>query len=149
VNVHTGAMLTDQGIVEGRAAETLRLRARLAPNAAIFADHLVKHGVPIGNVDERQAAKDLRLRGLADAIVVSGAETGAAADPRRLSLLRETLPDAPLILGSGVTDSNVAQFDCDAVIAGTSLKRGGEVDAPVDHGRVERLVRAVRERAGR
>jgi predicted TIM-barrel enzyme len=110
---------------------------------------LVKHAVPLANVDERQAAKDLRLRGLADALVVSGAETGAAADPRRLQLLRETLPDAPLVLGSGVTEANVKEFDCDAVIAGTSLKRGGEVDAPVDHERVERLVRAVRERAGR
>src|SRR5688500_10743558 len=31
VNVHTGAMVTDQGIIEGTAAETLRLRASLAP----------------------------------------------------------------------------------------------------------------------
>lgn len=29
VNVHTGARVTDQGIVEGRAHETLRLRERL------------------------------------------------------------------------------------------------------------------------
>jgi membrane complex biogenesis BtpA family protein len=41
VNVHTGAMLTDQGIIEGDAAGTLRLRKQLAPEVLIFADHLV------------------------------------------------------------------------------------------------------------
>ena len=41
VNVHTGAMLTDQGIIEGRASETLRRRAALAPNVLIFADHKI------------------------------------------------------------------------------------------------------------
>ncbi|MFN2624385.1 MAG: BtpA/SgcQ family protein, partial [Chthoniobacterales bacterium] len=61
-------------------------------------------------------------------------ETGAAADPARLRLLRETLPDAPLVVGSGVTPENAASFDADGVIAGTSIKRGGDVDAPVDAG---------------
>ena len=40
---NTGAMLTDQGIIEGEAAETLRMRAVVAPEVAIFADHMVKH----------------------------------------------------------------------------------------------------------
>lgn len=35
VNVHSGAMLTDQGVIEGKAFETLRLRRQLAPNALI------------------------------------------------------------------------------------------------------------------
>src|SRR5690606_2253475 len=46
VNVHTGAMLTDQGWITGRAHETLRLRARIAPTVAIAADVLVKHATP-------------------------------------------------------------------------------------------------------
>ena len=43
INVHTGAMLTDQGLLQGRAAETLRERARLAPDVRILADVHVKH----------------------------------------------------------------------------------------------------------
>ena len=43
VNVHTGAMWTDQGLIQGRAHETLRLRRTLAPGVAILADVLVKH----------------------------------------------------------------------------------------------------------
>src|SRR5947209_9176852 len=72
VNIHTGAMLTDQGIIEGRAAETLRKRAVLAPDALIFADHMVKHAMPLVALDDSQSAKDLRSRGLADAIIISG-----------------------------------------------------------------------------
>ncbi|HUP46214.1 MAG TPA: BtpA/SgcQ family protein [Thermoanaerobaculia bacterium] len=129
INVHTGAMLTDQGVIEGAAAETLRLRRTLAPGVAIFADHLVKHAAPLAAVDPIQMAKDLRLRGLADAVIVTGAETGGAADPSRLRMLREAI-DAPLIIGSGLTPENAPSFrEADGAIVGTSLERNGRVDA--------------------
>src|SRR4051812_25609976 len=51
VNVHSGAMQTDQGIIEGRAAETLRKRAAIAPEVLIFADHMVKHAAPLVAID--------------------------------------------------------------------------------------------------
>ncbi len=146
VNIHTGAMLTDQGIIEGDAYATLRKRAAIAPQVLIFADHLVKHATPLGEFDPVQSAKDLRLRGLADALIVSGAETGAPVDPSRLELLREAV-DAPLLLGSGLTVDNAASLDeADGAIVGTSIKRDGRVDAPVDPARVEAVVRAFKAR---
>ena len=142
-------MLTDQGVIEGEAAATLRVRAAIAPDVAIFADHLVKHATPLAPLDEVQAAKDLRERGLADAIIISGRETGAPADADRLARVRDAV-DAPLIVGSGLTTENAHTFAAaDAAIAGTSLKRDGRVDQPVDRERVERLVRAFRRRDGR
>jgi uncharacterized protein len=139
VNVHTGAFVTDQGIIEGDAFATLRARAALAPSVLIFADYLVKHATPLGDV----SASDLRERGLADALIVTGAATGAAADPSRLRSLREQL-DAPLLLGSGLTAENAHDFsDADGAIVGTSLKTNGVVDA----GRVEAVVRAFKNRA--
>jgi len=149
VNVHTGVMFTDQGVIEGEAAETLRMRAALAPHVLVFADHLVKHATPPPGVDVVQSAKDLRLRGLADVVIVSGSETGAAADPGRLALLRDAI-DAPLLIGSGLTAANAGTYtDADGAIAGTSIKREGDVDAPVDVRRVEDLMRAFRSRAVR
>lgn len=136
VNIHTGAAVTDQGIIEGHAYATLRKRAALAPDVLIFADYLVKHATPMGEV----SAKDLRLRGLADAIIVTGAETGAAADPSRLRELREVV-DAPLLVGSGLTAENAVQFaDADGAIVGTSIKTDGRVDAA----RVDAVVRAFK-----
>jgi len=145
INVHTGVMITDQGTIEGDAAATLRLRARLAPDVAIFADHFVKHALPPPGADAAQAAKDLRHRGLADAVIVSGAETGAAPGADRLLRLREALPDAPLLLGSGLSDSNAPAFgEADGAIVGTAIKRGADVDAPVERQRVERIVAAFK-----
>ena len=145
VNIHTGAMLTDQGIIEGDAYTTLRKRAALAPDVLIFADHLVKHATPLAAMDPVQSARDLRLRGLADAIIVTGAETGASADPERLRQLRDAV-DAPLLLGSGLTAQNAHQFadadgaDADGAIVGTSIQRDGAVDA----GLTEAVVRAFK-----
>jgi membrane complex biogenesis BtpA family protein len=145
VNVHTGAMLTDQGIIEGRAAETLRRRKELASDVLIFADHLVKHATPLVAIDELQAAKDLRHRGFADSIIVSGVETGAEPHRDRFRAVREALPDVPILIGSGLTVSNASTFAAaDGAIVGTSIKFDGRVDAPVDPDRVARLVAAFK-----
>src|SRR5438067_2035587 len=84
INIHVGAMSTDQGIIEGEAADTVRLRATLAPGVLIFADHLVKHATPIGE----HSARDLRKSGLANVIIISGRETGAPTDAGRLASVR-------------------------------------------------------------
>jgi membrane complex biogenesis BtpA family protein len=145
VNVHTGAMLTDQGVIEGRAAETLRKRVLLAPDVRIFADHMVKHAVPIAVMDDIQAANDLRHRGLADAIIISGAETGAEPDRVTFARLREALSDVPILIGSGLTETNADTFaDADGAIVGTSIKIDGRVEASVDPDRVKRLVAAFK-----
>ena len=57
VNVHTGVMVTDQGIIEGGAAETVRRRSVLGADVKLLADVLVKHAVPLGEQDIRDAAK--------------------------------------------------------------------------------------------
>jgi membrane complex biogenesis BtpA family protein len=145
VNIHTGAMLTDQGIIEGRAAETLRKRAALCPDVLIFADHMVKHATPIAATDEVQAAKDLRHRGFADGIIISGLETGAEADHASFALVRDALSDAPILIGSGLSEKNAASFaTADGAIVGTSIKIDGRLEAPVDPDRVARLVAAFK-----
>jgi uncharacterized protein len=145
VNVHTRAVLADQGIIEGEAAETLRRRASFARDVLIFADHDVKHATPLVAHDPVQSARDLRLRGLADVLVVSGHETGAPTDPGRCQRLREALPDVPLVIGSGLTAENASSYAAmDGAIVGTSIKHGGEVGAVVDSKRVAALITAFR-----
>jgi membrane complex biogenesis BtpA family protein len=146
VNVHSGAMLTDQGIIEGNAHETLRCRRNLCPGAAIFADVHVKHAVPLGNWTIEVAARDTLERGLADALIISGAGTGLAADAADLQRVRAVCPNARLLLGSGVTRENLPEFLslADGFIVGSSLKRGGKAANPVDVKRVAALARAIR-----
>lgn len=145
INIHTGAMLTDQGLIEGNAHETLRYRQRICPGAAIFADVHVKHAVPLGNWTIEDSARDTLERGLADALIVSGAGTGLAADVEDVERVRRTCPQAKILLGSGVTRENAGDFHAaDGFIVGSSLKAGGKLSNPVDSKRVAALVRAMK-----
>ncbi|MCC6646372.1 MAG: BtpA/SgcQ family protein [Polyangiaceae bacterium] len=149
VNVHTGAYVTDQGLIEGEAATTLRYREQLgATGVAIVADVLVKHAAPLAPLSVRDAVEDTLHRGLADAIVVSGRATGARVDVARLIDAREAAGDAPVLIGSGLTPDD-AEALCpliDGAFVGTWLKRDGALSNPVDEGRVRALVEATRGR---
>jgi membrane complex biogenesis BtpA family protein len=147
VNVHTGAMVTDQGIVEGDAYETLRYRGRICPDAAIFADIQVKHATPLGILPIEIAARDTLERGLADALIISGTGTGEAAEISDLERVNQACPEAKILMGSGVTTDNVENyFKADGFIVGTSLKRAGQPGGPVEAKRVAALVKKL-ERA--
>jgi uncharacterized protein len=145
VNIHTGAMLTDQGIIEGDAYKTLRYRERICPGAEILADVHVKHAVTLGNWPLEMAARDTLERGLADALIVSGSSTGEAAQVSDLEQVRCACPKARILLGSGVTTHNVHEYSqADGFIVGTSLKRGGRLSNPVDSKRVASLAKTIR-----
>lgn len=145
VNVHTGAMLTDQGLIEGNAYDTLRYRQQLCPEVQIFADVHVKHAVPLGNWNIEDSARDTLERGLADALIISGVGTGMAADVSDVERIQRACPSAKILLGSGVTIANIRDFLplADGFIVGTSLKRDGKLSNPVDPKRVRALVAAV------
>lgn len=146
VNVHTGTMFTDQGVLEGRAWETIRARAILAPHLLIVADVLVKHAVPPPGLDAGQAARDLRRRGLADILVVSGSGTGEPTDPERLREVRKAVPEAPVWIGSGLTPDTAAHLltEADGAIVGSTLQREGVAGREVDPDRVTAFMAAVR-----
>ncbi|MBJ84412.1 MAG: phosphorybosylanthranilate isomerase [Euryarchaeota archaeon] len=144
VNVHIGAMVTDQGLIEGEAAETLRLRDSLSSDIAILADVGVKHATPF---DEKwsleQEAKDAWHRGLADALIVSGNGTGTPTSRVDIERVKHVVQDAPLIVGSGVTCESLPDLSlaC-AWIVGTALKRDGKAENEVELAQVLRLTDA-------
>jgi membrane complex biogenesis BtpA family protein len=146
INVHTGAMLTDQGLIEGDAFNTVRYRECIRPGAGIFADVHVKHAVPLGAWSIEDSAHDTVERGLVDALIVSGVGTGQAADLADVERVRRACPKTKLLLGSGVNTTNVKEFlrYADGVIVGSSLKRDGKLANPVDPKRVAALVKAMR-----
>jgi membrane complex biogenesis BtpA family protein len=143
VNVHCGAMVTDQGLIEGDAFHTLRLRRQLCPEARLFADVHVKHASPLAGGSIEVAARDTLERGLADALIVSGTGTGVATSMDDLERVRAACPAARIFIGSGITRENVADYLrlADGVIVGSSLKRGGRLGNPVDPRRVAALRR--------
>jgi membrane complex biogenesis BtpA family protein len=146
VNVLSGAAVTDQGVIQGRAAELLRERQRLAPRVQILADVHVKHAAPLGRESIEDAARDARERGLADALIVTGARTGAPVDVETLARVRAAVRGAPLLVGSGLTPDNAEALlaHSDGAIVGTWLKHDGDLAAEVDPARVRRLSKLFR-----
>ncbi len=146
VNVHAGAVVADQGIVQSEAYATLRDRRLLAADIKIFADVQGKHAAPLAPVELEQEARDLVHRGLADGLVVSGRATGEATPLADVKRVRSATPGVPLLVGSGVTADSVVEIlsVADGAIVGTAVKRDGDVRNPVDPARVRRLVAAAR-----
>lgn len=145
VNVHTGTMWADQGPLIGQAHETLRVRAALRLECAIWADVHVKHATPPVGATAEDSARDAFERGLADALVVSGTRTGVGADPARLASIRSAVPGAELWVGSGATPETAASLleVADGLIVGSALQRGGRAGAGVEAGHVARFMDAV------
>jgi membrane complex biogenesis BtpA family protein len=147
VNVMCGARVTDQGIVEGISHDLLRDRAALgAHNVKIFADVDVKHSTPLGvSRPIAEEVSDTIERGLADAIIVTGAGTGQPTAAAHAQEARRAARAVPVFIGSGVSAETIASLmpHADGFIVGTSLKRDGIATNAVDVTRVRAIVRAI------
>lgn len=148
VNVHTGAYVTDQGLIEGDAYETLRYRKLLGTqHIAIIADVLVKHASPLAPISARDATKDTLERGLADGVIVTGSGTGQAVDRRTLEEVFEAAEGKPVLIGSGTkfdTLSIYAPFISGAIV-GTSIKFDAKLENRVDPARVLKVTSAFEQ----
>jgi uncharacterized protein len=149
VNVLSGVMATDQGLIEGCAHELLRYRRELDSKVQILADVLVKHAHPLSSSDLTTAVKDTIQRGLADAIILSGSATGNPPSLADLKVAKAAAGDTPVMIGSGADCDNIAslmQF-ADGAIVSSSLKRKGKIENSIDPIRVSQFVEAMRQDA--
>jgi membrane complex biogenesis BtpA family protein len=146
VNILCGARLTDQGIIEGIAHDLLRERTLLAASdIRIMADVNVKHSAPLAVRPLADEVHDMRQRGGADVLIVTGSATGQSVDDCELQEIRSASGTVPLWIGSGVTPETIADLAkrADGFIVGGSLKQGGHIDQRVDPNRVRALMQQL------
>lgn len=148
VCMFTGAGVWDAGSWdEGCAADLMRRRAELhAEHIKILADVDKKHSVRFPGIDLATHIEWTRFFG-ADALIVSGRMTGDAPDIGKVREAKALAGDRPLLIGSGADERNIAAFMsvADGVIVGSSVKRDGRIENPVDGERVRRFVAAARQ----
>ena len=142
----TGARVWDTGEFDrGCAAELLRWRKSLgAEHIKLFADVDKKHSVAFPGIDLATHIEWTEFY-LADALIVSGKMTGDAPELEKVRRARE-LTTRPILMGSGTTIDNIAQFlqYADGAIVGTALKVDGIAENLVDVERVKMYMAAVR-----
>lgn len=145
VNVLTGVMATDQGLIEGCAHDLLRYRRELGSGVQILADVLVKHARPLGSPNLTTAVQETIDRGLADGIILSGWATGSPPSLEDLELAKAAAKATPVLIGSGATWENIGKLiqSADGVIVASSLKRKGDINQPIDPNRVGQFMEAL------
>ncbi|HEY9645528.1 MAG TPA: BtpA/SgcQ family protein [Chroococcidiopsis sp.] len=146
VNVLTGVMATDQGLIEGQAHQLLRYRRELGSDVKILADVLVKHARPLGSPNLTTAVQETIDRGLADGVILSGWATGSPPNLEDLELASAAAGGTPVFIGSGASWENIPTLiqAANGVIVSSSLKRRGQIEQPIDPIRVSQFVESMR-----
>ena len=147
VNVLSGACLTDQGVITGKAAELMRYRQQIgADTIKVLADVRVKHAAPLADRPLNEEVDELVQRAAAEGVIVSGIGTGHPTDPQLVRQVKELAPDTPVFIGSGATPETLKALSphADGFIVGSYFKAGGQLDQPVDPARVKAFLRAIK-----
>lgn len=136
--------VADEGWIEACAGELLRERTRLgAGRIRIWTDIQKKHSAHAVTAD---LALEDWVHGAdffgIDGVIITGSATGKAASKDELKRAR-TAGRIPVIIGSGLTPENAADFArADAWIIGSSLKYDGFWENPLDPDRLKAMVAA-------
>lgn len=136
LKVYVGAEMGAEGLVQGCAAEAIRLRRDLLAerHLEIWADAVQPTGRPVVPISPVDAARWCVEFGHADRVVITGDDLVGS-----LAIIDEVrrYVSVPLILGGGVEpeSAGLALSGSDGLIVGRYL-RGGTLDRPVDRLRV-------------
>jgi membrane complex biogenesis BtpA family protein len=138
------AHVADEGLIQSCAGELLRYRKQIgAERVLVMADIKKKHSAHAitadVSIEETAHAAELFL---ADGLVVTGPATGLAASPEEVRAVADAV-QLPVLVGSGITTDNLPRFGhATGFIVGSSVKRGGRWDQPLDPANVRAMVRA-------
>ena len=142
----TGAQVWDTGEFDHGCARELLTARKLAQaeHIKLFCDVDKKHSVRFPGIDLATHIEWTEFY-MADALIISGRMTGDAPDVDKVRRAKELAKGRPVLMGSGMTAENVADFFkyADGCIVGFGLKQPGAPHLPVELERVQRFMDAV------
>lgn len=135
--------VADEGWVGGCAGPLLRYRKEIgAGNISVVCDIKKKHSAHAvtADVSIEETARAAEFF-LADGLIVTGSATGQPASSQEVDSVIASVPSLPVMVGSGVTEENLAEFStAAALIIGSHFKVGGGWAAGLDKDRVRAVV---------
>lgn len=144
VNIINGVSATDQGLVEGCAAELIRKREYLKSNVLIMADVHVKHAHSFLENTLTTALKDTYSRGGADALIISGLGTGEEIEETTLKEASDFIKKykAPVYIGSGANEKNIVRYKKlgFGIIISSALRKGKKAGEPLDASQIKKVI---------
>jgi membrane complex biogenesis BtpA family protein len=145
--IFTGSYASDMGPWNPDAGKALRYRDRLGrPDLAVLFNISAEFAYSLDRRSLADRARSAVFSSIPDAILVSGAITGEAAEMSDLEAVKKVLPDTPVLANTGVKHATVKDVlaVADGCIVGSSLKVDGNTWNPVDPGRAAEFMRIVR-----
>ena len=80
---------------------------------------------------------------LTDGVVITGKATGEATSLKEMQCVKESV-NVPVLIGSGVDDSNMGQYlGAHAMIVGSHFKEGGHWTNPVSFDKVHSFMAKI------
>ncbi len=140
------AHVADEGLIQASAAKLLRYRKMIgATRVQVWADVKKKHAAHAitADVSLGETAETVEFMG-ASCVIVTGSATGK---PPNIADVQEAKSHCslPVLLGSGVTENNIAEFydDADGFIIGSAFKFEGLWSNTIDAARVTGFMRTI------
>jgi membrane complex biogenesis BtpA family protein len=147
----TGTYASDMGPWTPDAGAAMRYRDRLRrPDLAMFANVCAEFAYSLDRRELADRARSAVFSSIPDAILVSGAITGEAAEMTDLIAVKGVLPTTPVLANTGVKHATVADVlkVADGCIVGSSLKIDGDTWKPVDAERAAEFMRLAKVARG-
>jgi uncharacterized protein len=144
-HVYIGMAITAHGPVYGCAYEATQFLKLLdAKHIRIWADVYETHSVPIGRVPIEQAARQATGACEAHAVIITGSTFAESME--MIQAIKRSDPAMTVILGGGSDPANVGEALrlTDGIIVGRSLKTHPDTMAPIEPGKAEAFMKAVR-----
>ncbi|PRD24328.1 UNVERIFIED_CONTAM: Uncharacterized protein F13E9.13 [Trichonephila clavipes] len=141
------AHVADEGLMQACAGPLLRYSKNIgATDILYFTDIKKKHSshAITSDVSLAQMAKDAAFF-LSDGVIITGTETGVPPKAQDLMDVKKT-SDLPVIIGSGVTISNVKDYiDADALIIGSHFKTDGHWRSELDSDKIKKFIEKIQK----
>lgn len=147
----TGTYASDMGPWTPNAGEAMRYLHRLRrPDVAMLANVSAEFAWSLDRRELADRARSAVFSSIPDAILVSGAITGEAAEMEDLQSVKAVLPGTPVLANTGVRHNTVADVlrVADGCVVGSSLKVDGDTWKPVDAARAAEFMRLAKAARG-
>ena len=144
--IFTGVYASDFGLWDTNCGAIVRHQQAIGGgDIKLFFNILPEAAAYLANRDIVSVARSTVFNTGPDALCISGLTAGEETSTATLRLVKDALPEIPIVANTGVHHANVTEplNIADAVIIGTAFKRDGVFENPVDADRVKELMEKV------
>lgn len=146
--IFTGVYASDFGLWNTHVGDTARHRVAIgAENVRLLFNIVPEAAKYVADRDIESVARSTVFNNRPDALCVSGLVAGAETDSQILKRVKDTVPDTVVLANTGMRLDNLEKqlSIADGAIVGTTFKRDGRFENPVDAARVKQFMDKVKE----